>query len=338
MQFRINRKIILITAAIFILSMVLNGCNASKEDSVAIVNGKIISKSEFGINFDINKKMYENQLGSDIMSKDMGKGKTFEEELKQVVLDNLIVENVILQDAEKQKITVKDKEVDEAIDQFIVSVGGKEKLKEFLKQNSMTEDYMEKRMRTEMIIDKYRNHFFESIISDEDVKKQYEENKDSYVSIRASHILVKTEKEANDILKRINSGESFEELTKLSTEPGAEARKGDLGYFTKGKMVPEFEKAVFELKPGEISDVVKTEFGYHIIKLTDIKDSFEEVKDNVLADLQNKESAKFDQKVKELRDNAKIEILMNTEVPKSDEENKAQDSDQDKGQDNTENE
>lgn len=337
MQFKINRKLILVTLAIFVFSALLSGCGVSKEDSVAIVNGESISKSEFGINFDINKKIYENQLGTDIMSKDMGKGKTFEEELKQIVLDNIILEKIILQDAEKQKITIKDKEVKEAVDQFVASVGGQDKLKEFLKQNNMTEDYMENRMRVEMILDEYRDNFYATIISDEDVKKQYEENKDLYVSIRASHILVETEEEAKEILNRINNGESFEDLTKLSTEPGAEARKGDLGYFTRGKMVAEFEKAAFELKPGEISDVVQTEFGYHIIKLNDRKESFEEVKDNVLADLQNKESAKFDEKIKELRDNAKIEILMDTESQKDKEQDTTQESDENKEQDNTEN-
>lgn len=337
MQFKINRKLILVTLAISILSMVLSGCGVSKEDSVAIVNGEAISKSEFGINFDINRKIYENQLGNDIMSKDMGKGKTFEEELKQIVLDNIILEKIILQDAEKNKITVKDKEVKEAVDHFVVSVGGQDKLKDFLTQNNMTEDYMEKRMRVEMILDEYRDSFYSSIISDEDVKKQYEENKDLYASIRASHILVETEEEAKDILNRINNGEAFEDLTKLSIEPGAEARKGDLGYFTRGMMVAEFEKAAFELKPGEISGVVQTEFGYHIIKLNDRKDSFEEVKDNVLADLQNKESAKFDEKIKELRDSAKIEILMNTEPQQNSTQDETQESDSNSEQNKTEN-
>lgn len=334
MQFKINRKIILATVTILILSMVLSACGTSKEDSVAIVNGESISKSEFGINFDINKKMYENQLGKDIMSKDMGQGRTFEEELKQIVLDNLILEKIILQDAEKQKITVSDKEVEEAIDQFVVSVGGHEKLKEFLKQNKMTEDFMEKRMRTEMIINNYRNHFFKTIISDERIKEQYEKNN---VYVRASHILVKTEEEAKDILKQLNEGKNFDDLTSLSTEPGAAERKGDLGYFTRGEMVSEFEEAAFELKPGEVSDVVKTDFGYHIIKLTDRKESFEEVKDFIFEDLQIQEAAKFDEKIQELRDKANIEILMKIEPDKNNEQNNEQENNDETTQDNTEN-
>ncbi|MFA5524732.1 MAG: peptidylprolyl isomerase [Tissierellales bacterium] len=336
MQFRINRKLILVISVITLLSMVLSGCGAPKEDSVAIVNGEAISKSEFSINFDINKKIYENQLGADIMSKDMGEGKTFEEELKQIVLDNMLSEKIILQDAMKQKITVKDEEVEEAVEQFILSVGGQEKLKEFLKQNNMTEDYMEKRMKIEMLLDKYRNDFFASIISEEDIQKQYEENKDMYAIIKASHILVDTEEEAKAILDRISKGEEFEDLTKLSTEPGAEARKGDLGYFTRGMMVADFEKAAFELKTGEISDVVQTQWGYHIIKLNDRKDSIEEVKENVLDDLQNKEAAQFDDKIKELKDKAKIEILINMEL-NQDNSNEIKESDSSTEEDNTEN-
>jgi len=336
LQFRINRKLILVISVITLLSMVLSGCGAPKEDSVAIVNGEAISKSEFSINFDINKKIYENQLGADIMSKDMGEGKTFEEELKQIVLDNMLSEKIILQDAMKQKITVKDEEVEEAVEQFILSVGGQEKLKEFLKQNNMTEDYMEKRMKIEMLLDKYRNDFFASIISEEDIQKQYEENKDMYAIIKASHILVDTEEEAKAILDRISKGEEFEDLTKLSTEPGAEARKGDLGYFTRGMMVADFEKAAFELKTGEISDVVQTQWGYHIIKLNDRKDSIEEVKENVLDDLQNKEAAQFDDKIKELKDKAKIEILINMEL-NQDNSNEIKESDSSTEEDNTEN-
>lgn len=341
MLFRINKKAISVTAIVFALLMILNGCGAPVKDAVATVNGKGISKSDFDINFDINKKMYESQLGSDIMSKDIGNGNTFEEELRQIVLNNLITEEVIFQNAEKEKITVKDEEVNEAINIFKVTVGGEEKLKEFLEKNNMTEDFMRKRMEMEMVIEKYRNNFFDSIISSEDVKKQYDENKDSYISIRASHILVETEEEAKDILKQIKEGKNFDDLTNLSTEPGAEARKGDLGYFTRAKMVPEFANAAFELKSGEISDVVKTEFGYHIIKLTDRKDTFEQVKDDVLKDLQNRESDKFDQKIKELEDEAKIEILMNNEAEKDKKEDKTQDNTEnkteDKTQDDTEN-
>lgn len=325
MQIRFNKKILLIIFLILSAILVLNGCNVSKKEGVATVNGKLISKSDFDLNFDINKTIYENQLGSDVMSKDVGNGKTFEEELKNIVLENLIIEEVLLQAAEKENIKITKEELDEAINEFVDSVGGKDKLKEILDQSHMTDDYIRSRMERDMIIGKYRDKFYETIISEEDIKKQYEDNKELYISVRASHILVNTEEEAKDILKKINSGENFDDLTKLSVEPGAEARKGDLGYFTKDRMVPEFSEAAFKLKPGEISDAVKTDFGYHIIKLVDRKETFEEVRDDVIAELQNKQATKFENKIKELRDVAKIEYLIedeNVENKDVNEENK----------------
>lgn len=89
--------------------------------------------------------------------------------------------------------------------------------------------------------------------------------------VRASHILVKTEQEANDLLNRINSGSSFEELAqKHSTCPSGK-KGGDLGYFTRGRMVKEFEDAAFTTEKGKISRPVKTKFGYHLIKVTDAR-------------------------------------------------------------------
>lgn len=89
--------------------------------------------------------------------------------------------------------------------------------------------------------------------------------------VKASHILVKTESEANKILEDLKRGASFAKLAQEKSECPSKKKGGDLGWFGKGKMVPEFEKAAFSLKKGEISDIVKTKFGYHIIKVTDTK-------------------------------------------------------------------
>lgn len=344
MQFIKNKKLISMVVLTLMLLLVLSGCKSSKEEAVAIVNGKAISKLSFDINFDINRAMYEGQLGPDIMSKDIGNGRTFEEELRQVVLDNLITEELILQEAEKEKITVTEEELKEAIDQFVEAIGGEEGLEEFLSNNNMTEEFMNERMELEMIIDKYRDNFFATIISDEDLRAQYEENSELFESVRASHILVETEEEARDILDRINSGESFEDLTSLSIEPNAEERKGDLGYFTRGQMVSEFSEAAFSLnEPGEISDIVQTDVGYHIIKLTDKKTTFEDVKDDVFEYVQNLEYDKFVEKLESLKDSAVIEILMEFETEDAQDNseegqnNENQDS-EDESEENTDNE
>ena len=87
--------------------------------------------------------------------------------------------------------------------------------------------------------------------------------------VRASHILVDTEKEADRILKRINKGKSFEDMARKFSSCPSGRKGGDLGYFGKGQMVPEFEKAAFNMEVGQVSPPVRTQFGYHIIKVVD---------------------------------------------------------------------
>lgn len=129
--------------------------------------------------------------------------------------------------------------------------------------------------------------------------------------VRARHILVKTKEEADAIIKELDAGKSFEDIAKeKSTDPGSGANGGDLGYFSAGQMVPEFEKAAFELNVGEYTKVpVQSQFGFHIIKLEDKRQqqppAFEQVKDQfrqvVLRD-------KYFALVKSLRGAAKVDI------------------------------
>src|SRR5262249_17876370 len=114
-----------------------------------------------------------------------------------------------------------------------------------------------------------------------DVERAYNDNIDQYSTpeqVRASHILLKTEgkddaavkAKAEDILKQAKSGADFGELAKKYSEDDSNAKNGgDLDYFTRGKMVPEFDTVAFSLQPGQLSDVVKSPFGYHVIKVTD---------------------------------------------------------------------
>ena len=115
-------------------------------------------------------------------------------------------------------------------------------------------------------------------VSDEEVKKFYDENPKQFIapdSIRASHILLPSEQQAIDIIKEIkNGGKTFEEAAKAYSVCPSREQGGDLSYFSKGKMVPQFENAAFAMKVGEMSDEpVKTDFGWHIIKVTDSKTS-----------------------------------------------------------------
>ncbi|MBN2297412.1 MAG: peptidylprolyl isomerase [Deltaproteobacteria bacterium] len=111
-------------------------------------------------------------------------------------------------------------------------------------------------------------------IDEKDIENYYKENQDSYNTpskVKASHILVESKDEAVSILKALRGGADFKELAREKSKCPSASKGGDLGWFEKGKMDPAFEKAAFDLKKGEISDVVKSSFGYHIIKVENIR-------------------------------------------------------------------
>jgi len=154
-------------------------------------------------------------------------------------------------------------------------------------------------------------------VSDQEVKDYYEKNKGKFApvtQIRASHILVKTEEEAKQIEEKLKKGEDFVQLAKKYSIDTATAKNGgDLGYFSKGQMVPEFESAAMSLKPGQISEPVKTKFGYQIIKVTDKKMGqvvdFEKVKNLISQNLMaEKQKEVFDSYVEGLKKSFKVEI------------------------------
>ncbi len=154
-------------------------------------------------------------------------------------------------------------------------------------------------------------------VSDDEVKSYYDTHKSEFLSpetVRASHILVSDEKLADEILVELNNGADFGALAQKHSNCPTSANGGDLGDFAKGQMVPEFEKAAFELKVGELSGKVKTQFGFHIIKVTDKKEEsqkpFETVKaqieQRVLMEKQNK---LYLEKIEELKKQFKVEMF-----------------------------
>lgn len=148
--------------------------------------------------------------------------------------------------------------------------------------------------------------------SDAAVKKFYDENLKPVPEVHARHILVESEDQAKDVVKKLKAGEDFAKLAKeLSKDPGSEG--GDLGYITKDQVVPEFGNAAFALDKGKISDPVKTQFGWHVIKVEDKRDrkppALDQVKDRIKAALTQKAGEELMQKI---RADAKIENLTET--------------------------
>ena len=152
--------------------------------------------------------------------------------------------------------------------------------------------------------------------SDGEVKKLYEQYaaKGMLDEVRARHILVKTEDEAKAVLAKVKGGADFEKLAReISIDPTAKTNGGDLEYFVQGDMVPEFSNAAFALKKGELSAPVKTQFGFHIIKVEDRRaKKFEEIKDRLQAVAVRQAQAEL---VLKTRTEAKIENLVKKEEP-----------------------
>lgn len=144
-----------------------------------------------------------------------------------------------------------------------------------------------------------RKMFNSIVVTDEELKEYYEKHKSMFKTeemIKASHVLVETEEQANEILEDITDGLSFEEAAEKYSSCPSKQNGGDLGQFGRGQMVKEFEDAAFAMQVGEISEPVKTQFGYHIIKLTEhiparnseFEEVYQEVKDGFFVEKQEK--------------------------------------------------
>lgn len=245
-----------------------------KDKVLAEVNGKKITGVDYNLFIDSLNPQLKQYFGGEELNKD--------------VVNELVYQALLYEDAMEKGM---DKE-----DEFIQVV---EKTKE-----SMLKTYaLGKLLAT-------------AEVKDEDIKKFYEENKDAFKqaeSADASHILVEEDK-AREIYEKIKNGGDFEELAReFSTCPSKE-KGGDLGTFTRGQMVKEFEDAVFENEVGTITEPVKTQFGYHIIKINKKNParelSFDEVKDKIVEQVKRqKEQEIYNKKITELKD--KYEVKMN---------------------------
>ena len=198
--------------------------------------------------------------------------------------------------------------VDTVIDMKLSAADARKKrlheTKEFKVLMSRIEDQMLQRTVLQAEMDK--------ALTEEALKRRYDAliaDEKSSTEVHARHILVKTKEEANDIIEQLQNGASFEVTAKeKSTGPSATSG-GDLGFFGKGQMVPEFEKAAFSLRKGKFTDTpVKTQFGWHIIKLEDRRKSeppsFESIKQKLQTEISQETGAEY---VSGLRKEAKIE-------------------------------
>lgn len=238
--------------------------------------------------------------------------------IQKEIAQQLVMKELLLKKAgsvDKKKI---DKEVDEQIQSIAKGMGGEKEMESKLKEQGLDLSSLKKDMEEQFIIRQY----IEKTIplpadpTQDQIKAFYDANLDRFNRpevVRASHILIRTpegadekvkaekKKEAEAALARVKKGEDFAAVsTDVSDDPGSAAQGGDLGFFGKGQMVPEFDKVAFSTKTGDMSNVFETPYGYHFLKVTDKKSagtvSLEEATPQIKDFLINSERAKELQK------------------------------------------
>ena len=233
------------------------------------------------------------------------------------VLEQMINEIIIQQEAKKQKIEVKPEEIDEKIDEIKKRFPSEETFEQQLAQSGMTIEKLRQQFESQILMEKLVAKG--TVVTEEEIRDYFYRNKARFAKpeeIKASHILLKTEIEAKVILSQIKAGADFAELArKESTDSITKDKGGDLGFFSRGKMTQAFEEAAFALEAGEISEVVKTPYGYHIIKVEErrsaqepnLEIAREEIKETLT---QQKIWTKKSTFIQDLREDAEIEIKL----------------------------
>ncbi len=317
--FQINKRVLSIALVLMLLMTTLAACQQPEdkptvdENVIAKVNGENIYLESFTKNFVVVEKRYNEWYTENIWSQEIN-GKTVLEIVKGQVLDKLITEELIKQEADKKGIKVDEAKVEETYTTFKERLDQDETLKTFYAENNLDDEFVKKQISMEMLVSEYEK----TVIDELGLKgeKLDEITKDYVVQVRAKHILIKDETKAKEILEKAKAGEDFTTLAKENSEdPSAKDNNGDLGFFPRNAMVPEFEEAAFSLNIGEISELVKTEYGYHIIKvegkktISDLKDEISE--EELAMEKKNVEAKiiqdKFIEKIEELKSNAEIE-------------------------------
>ena len=253
----------------------------NNKDTVARVNGDIITTEEYRRQLSIARQQF---LRQGMPLDDAGV-----ERLGGEVLENMIDNELLYSESKKRGYAADENEVDEQLQEVQAQFQSEQDFQTALQEMDYTESTfksaVERRITLEKLID---NDIAPGItVSDEASRSYYEENPEHFMQpkqVRASHILVmaegqSSEEQKNEALQKIElvqqklvEGEDFAALAREYSEGPSNVQGGDLGFFQRGQMVPPFEDAAFSMEIGEVSPVVQTRFGYHLIKVTDIRD------------------------------------------------------------------
>lgn len=306
--------------ALLLVSLLAGGC-AKNPEIVAEVNGIKITKAEFDQKVAQAKEAFE-ASGYQFTGEE---GEQMLSIINMEALNQLVIEVILREEAKKHGITVSADEVKKTVDR-IKEPYGDELFQELLKQEGITEAQLKKEIEVMLL----QEGLFEKItadvkINEDQIKEFYQENKEDIIEYRASHILIRPDEKMEDrdladkeakekavvLIEELNKGADFAELAKEHSADGSAAQGGDLGqYFTRAASpyVPEFTAGAVVLGKGEHSkEPVESFFGYHIIKITEKRESLEELKPNVEAMLEREmKNEKFDDYFDEAVDKADV--------------------------------
>lgn len=310
--------------AVFALTVVASPSLAEEtkgsKSIVAVVNGDEITRADF----DREMAIVQRQL----LRMKKPQSALNLSEIKKEVLESLINKQLLYQESLKQDITISEAELSEQMQKVKERFPDEKTFKELLKKEGLSLDKLQSQITRDLMLQRYIDtQFVKNItVSDQEAKDYYEGNLNMFKKpeqIQASHILIKVDPDAMEedkakaraklekIRKKLKQGGDFAAFAGESSECPSKAKGGDLGYFGRGQMVKPFEDAAFSLKKGEVSDIVETGFGYHLIKVTDKKPetiiTYNDVKEKLNQYLkQQKLRSKIGQYINKLKETAKI--------------------------------
>lgn len=311
-----------------IMAITMTACSSvNKDDTVATVNGTKMTVEQYEKTLALYKQSIEAMYGNTIWEQEVEKGVKYKDKFKEIILQQMVDTQAVYDVAKKENLLPSKEDVDKSFKELKTNIDADENYKKQLESIGIDDTFLKDQQEKDLAWQNYKANFYKiTEVTDKEVQEYYDKNKSEFYKneVDASHILISTvdenkkelsedkkkeaKKKAEDVLKKVKDGGDFASLAKEYSDDKLSAEKGgQLGFFGKGDMVEPFEKAAFALDKGKVSDLVESQFGYHIIKVNDKvneQKTFEEVKDTI------KETVlynKYAENIKGISESAKVE-------------------------------
>jgi peptidyl-prolyl cis-trans isomerase C len=311
--------------SIIVLNLIVGTALAQLIGPAATINGVPISREK--VHAQVNHLINQRGMSSGGITQP-----SVYKQMQTEVAEQLIVQELLWQEAQRRGFVAEDEVIDARLQEM---KSGFDREVDFLfriEEGGFTEESYRENIKQQISVRRMVSEGMaeETAVTDEEIENFYNSNIDQMgtpIEVHARHILITPEStsladhqaakaEADSILAEIRDGADFVELAKTRSQGPSAPRGGDLGYFGPGQMVPPFERAAFALQPGEISEVVQTEFGYHVIRLEDRRGgetvALEEATEQIRSYLgQQAMQNAVEMLITKLRDEGDVEIFLN---------------------------